>query len=101
MPTIFLHGGGDHPASRAETFGHFVRTMRAHHAGPLALIVAEAVEADRAASARAYRAIFEAAGVEPDMVLPLFVTPAQPLSYAALAKAQPAGVFVCGGATPF
>jgi cyanophycinase len=101
VPTLVLHGGGDHAASRADTFGRFVRAMRAHHSGPLALIVAEATDADRAASARAYSAIFEAVGVDAGQLLPLFVTPTQPLTYAALAEAQPAGVFVCGGATPF
>ncbi len=37
---IFLHGGGDHPDSRADTFGRFVQAALAHSDGPLALAAA-------------------------------------------------------------
>ena len=98
MPAIFLHGGGDHAESRPSTFGRFVQALQT---GPLALIVAEAAEDDRAASFQDYSAIFQAVGLEADRISPLFVTPAQPLMRAALAALRPGGVFVCGGATPF
>jgi cyanophycinase len=101
MPAVFLHGGGDRAESRASTFGRFVQAMLADRPGSLALIVAEATEDDRAASFQAYSAIFQAVGVDAGQIAPLFVTPAQPLTHAALAKLQPGGVFVCGGMTPF
>jgi hypothetical protein len=62
MPAIFLHGGGDHAESRSDTFGRFARALRADQPGPLALIIAEATDADRTTSFQGYRAIFQAVG---------------------------------------
>jgi cyanophycinase len=100
MPAIFLHGGGDHAESRSNTFGRFARALRVEQPGPLALVVAEATDDDRAASFQDYSVIFQAAGVDAGQIAPLFVAPIQPLTYSALAEMRPAGVFVCGGATP-
>jgi cyanophycinase len=101
MPATFLHGGGDHVGSRASTFGRFVQALRTDPPGPLVLVIAEATVSDREGSLQDYSAIFEAVGLGPGQIKPLFVTPAQPLTRAALADLQPGGVFVCGGATPF
>src|SRR5262245_22216614 len=101
MPAIFLHGGGDHAESRSDTFGRFVQALRADQPGPLALIIAEATDDDRAASYQDYGAIFQSVGLAAGQIEPFFVTPTQPLTRAALAAVQPSGVFVCGGATPF
>src|SRR5262245_35062958 len=101
MPAVFLHGGGDHAASRTGTFGRFVQAAQVSQAHPLALIIAEASDDDRATSFQEYSAIFQAVGLAADQIRPLFVTPTQPLTRAVLAAVQPSGVFVCGGATPF
>jgi cyanophycinase len=69
--------------------------------GPLAVVVAEADEGAAGESFAAYRTIFEALGVPAGRLQAFFATPEAPLTRAALAGAAPAGLFVCGGATPF
>jgi cyanophycinase len=99
MPSIFLHGGGDHPDSRAATFGRFAAALNG--SGPLLLVIAEADTNEREANAKAYREIFEAVGVASEATSTVFVSTEEPLSNAILSELKPAGVFVCGGATPY
>ncbi len=101
MSSLYLHGGGDHSESRANTFGRFAQALSAAQSHPLVLLIAEANEADREASFQAYKAIFADVGISTDAIRPVFVSPEQPLTTAALMEAQPCGVFVCGGMTPF
>jgi cyanophycinase len=98
-PPVFLHGGGDQPDQRAVTFGPFVKAARAHSAGPLALVVAEATAAEARESYQAYAEIF-ASLIAADQLIPVLVSPGQPLRHAMLEAARPSGVFVCGGTTP-
>jgi cyanophycinase len=67
----------------------------------LALVIAEATEAAAQESFRDYGAIFESLAAPPAEILPLFVSPAHPLTSTHLAILQPTGLFVCGGVTPF
>lgn len=100
MSRIFLHGGGDHPESRAATFGFFAQATLAAGSGPIALVVAETDADERHAVMQAYRESFTAVGAPVDRIAPVFVTPDQPLTHAILAAIQPRGMFVCGGQTP-
>lgn len=95
--SVFLHGGGDHPDWRASALGPFVRAAQGHSAGPLALVVAEATDAEARESFQAYGAMFESFAIS---LVPVLVSPDWPLLRAALEAVQPSGVFVCGGATP-
>jgi cyanophycinase len=99
MSTIYLHGGGDHPESRAGTFGRFAAALG--RAGRLALIVAEADQAEGEENALAYRAIFAAVGLSDEHIHVVYATPQNPLTADLLRSLQPNGVFVCGGSTPF
>ncbi|MCU0490547.1 MAG: Type 1 glutamine amidotransferase-like domain-containing protein [Chloroflexaceae bacterium] len=101
MSHIFLHGGGDDPTQRQATFGRFVQLLPQAGTASLALVVAEATDADRQASFGDYRAIFEALGVPASQIAPVFVSPQTPLQRHMLETLQPGGVFVCGGATPY
>ena len=101
MIAIFLHGGGDHPDSREATWGRFVSAVTASSPGRLALVVAEATEAAAQESFRDYQAIFESLAAPPAEIVPLFVSPTNPLTPNHLATLQPTGLFVCGGVTPF
>lgn len=100
LSTIFLHGGGDGPESRQETFGLFAKTALLGKSDRLALVIAEEAETAVQESWQAYRGIFTAVGVAKENLVPLFVTPANPLTYEMVAQANPAGLFVCGGVTP-
>src|SRR5687768_11268023 len=101
MSGIFLHGGGDHPASREAIWRRFMSMVTASSPGRLALVVAEATEEAAQESFRDYRAIFETLAAPPAEIVPLFVSPAHPLTSTHLAILQPTGLFVCGGLTPF
>lgn len=97
MTTVFLHGGGDHSDWRAAALGPFVHAAQARSSGPLALVVAEATEAEARESFQAYGAMFESFAIS---LVPVLVSPARTLTRAALEAVQPSGVFVCGGTTP-
>jgi cyanophycinase len=101
MTNIFLHGGGDHPDSREVSWGRFISAVTASSPGRLVMVVAEATEPAAQESFRDYRTIFESLAAPPAEILPLFVSPAQPLTVTHLATLQPTGLFVCGGVTPF
>lgn len=101
ISSVFLHGGGDLPAAREQTFGRFVEAAGPSPAAPLALVIAEAAEADRQEVLAAYREIFSAVGAGSELLAPLFVSPEAPLGAEALAPLRPSGVVVCGGSTPF
>lgn len=101
MTAIFLHGGGDHPDSREATWERFISEVTASSPGRLALVVAEATEAAAQESFRDYRAIFESLASPPAEIVPLFVSPAQPLTATHLTALESTGLFVCGGVTPF
>lgn len=98
---IFLHGGGDNPTYRTETFGRFGQAAASSTSAHLALIVAEPTGELAQESYAAYRAIFTALPNAPNQITPVFVSPEQPLTHQQLAMIQPSGVFVCGGRTPF
>jgi cyanophycinase len=100
MTAIFLHGGGDRPDCRAETFGRFVDIALSGHNSRLALVVAETTETEAQASFQAYSAIFTTLGLDSHQISPIFVSPADPLTPARLEQAQVAAIFVCGGLTP-
>lgn len=97
---IFLHGGGDRPASRQETFGLFAEATLKEPPSRLALVIAEEGETAVQESWQAYSGIFTAVGVARKQLVPLFVTPSNPLTYEMVAQAKPSGLFVCGGMTP-
>ncbi len=101
LSTIFLHRGGDGPESRQETFGLFAKTALRRTLDRLALVIAEEAETAVQESWQAYSGIFTAVGVAKENIVPLFVTPANPLTYEMLAQAKPSGLFVCGGMTPY
>ncbi len=98
---IFLHGGGDKPDSRQETFGLFSAAALMGPSSTLALVIAEEDETAVQESWRAYSGIFTAVGVAREQLVPLFVTPTSPLTYEMVAQAKPSGLFVCGGKTPY
>lgn len=97
---IFLHGGGDNPEYRVETFGRFVHRATVNVACSLALVVAEDTEASAHESVAAYTEIFASLPHAPAHIHPVFVSATQPLQRAHLAPIHPSGVFVCGGVTP-
>ena len=95
---LFLHGGGDAAQARRDTFGLFVQAATVDATCRVALVVAEATEAQAHASFDDYRAIFAALPVSD--IHPIFVSAEQPLRRAQLEHVAPSGVFVCGGSTP-
>lgn len=97
---IFLHGGGDKPESRQETFGLFATEVLKEPSSKLTLVIAEEVETAVQESWQAYSNIFTAVGVPQEKLIPLFVTPTNPLTYQMIAQAKPSGLFICGGMTP-
>jgi cyanophycinase len=101
MSSIYLHGGGDHPDSREAIWGRFVSVVTASSPGRLALVVVEATEAAAQESFQDYRAFFAPLLAPPAEIVPLFVSPANPLKSTHLTILQPTGLFVCGGVTPF
>lgn len=100
IPALFLHGGGDVPVARVETFGRFARAATTAGVCRLALLIAADDEPEVVATLAAYRAIFGAVGVAPEDIIGLTVAPGAGLTEAALAAHRPTGVFVCGGLTP-
>ncbi|MCA9946098.1 MAG: hypothetical protein KC449_21590 [Anaerolineales bacterium] len=98
---IFLHGGGDRAESRAATFGRFVAEVLRQPADKLALVLAEAEDTAVPPTIAAYSHIFTAVGVPQTQLIPIVVTAEAPLTYEMIAQARPAGVFVCGGITPY
>ena len=97
---IFLHGGGDRPESRQETFGLFAEEALKELPSKLALVIAEEGETAVQESWQAYSSIFTAVGVPEEKLVPLFASPTSPLTYEMVAQAKPSGLFVCGGMTP-
>jgi cyanophycinase len=100
LPTIYLHGGGDSPEHRAETFGRFVAAAAAARPCRLALVAVDESQVEAEAIIAGYRAAFEAVGLSDEQLASIVLSPSASLGPAALAAAQPSGVFVCGGATP-
>jgi cyanophycinase len=97
---IFLHGGGDSPDTRIDTFGRFAQAAMVNAACDLALVVAEAGESQARDSFEEYREIFSSLPIPALHLHPVFVSAVQPLRRAQLERIQPTGVFVCGGSTP-
>jgi cyanophycinase len=97
---IFLHGGGDNPDNRVDTFGRFVQAATISSSCNLALVVAENTETQAHESFDEYKEIFASLPNAPAKIHPIFVSATQPLSRAQLENIQPSGVFVCGGVTP-
>jgi cyanophycinase len=97
---IFLHGGGDKPESRQETFGLFAAETQKVPSGKLALVIAEEEETAVQESWQAYSGVFTAVGVPEEKLVPLSVSPINPLTFKMVAQAKPSGLFVCGGMTP-
>jgi len=97
---LFLHGGGDAPQARRDTFGRFVEAATIDESCRVALVVAENTEAQARASFEEYRAIFAALPLAPSDIHPVLISAEQPLARAHLERIQPTGVFVCGGNTP-
>ena len=97
---IFLHGGGDDPHSRANTFGRFVQAATFHASCDLALVISDDSETEAQQSFHAYREIFASLPNAPAQIHAIFVTAAQPLKRTQLERIRPSGVFVCGGVTP-
>ena len=97
---IFLHGGGDHPDSRGDTFGRFAEAALAHSAGPIALVAAGPTPDEAQQIAQDYHTIFRLLDVPEERLHVLAVSPGAPLTDAALEQVGPCGVFVCGGETP-
>jgi cyanophycinase len=97
---IFLHGGGDNPDNRVDTFGRFVEVATVNSSCNLALVVAEDTEVQARESFDEYKNIFASLPNAPAQIHPVFVSATQPLSRAQLENIQPSGVFVCGGVTP-
>lgn len=95
MSSIFLHGGNDHLDYRRTTFGRFIDRAP----GRVALIIAEPKPEDAQTHLSAYQAILKDSGATD--LSPIFVTDNDPLTSAKLEAISPAGIFVCGGATPF
>lgn len=100
MSILFLHGGGDEPQVREQTFGRFVSAATAVSPCHLALLVAAESESVARESFAAYRNIFTSLSHPPQKVSPLFVTPSMPLQAQQLEVLAPTAVFVCGGMTP-
>lgn len=97
---IFLHGGGDNPQIRADTFGRFVRAATIDRGCSLALIVVEPDPEQARESFEAYRAIFASLPDPPEQIHPLLISVREPLRPDHLQVIKPTGVFVCGGSTP-
>lgn len=97
---IFLHGGGDKPTCRDETFGRFIAACSAGERCSLLLVVVEETLDQAKESFAAYQAIFKACTIPPDSIYSLLVTPNNQLTADRLAEIDPTGLFVCGGTTP-
>jgi cyanophycinase len=97
---IFLHGGGDNPDKRLDTFGRFIQAATINSSCNLALVIAEATESQARASFDAYSEIFISLPSTAIQIHPVFVSATQPLHRTQLEHIQPSGVFVCGGSTP-
>ncbi|HEU4328459.1 MAG TPA: aspartate/glutamate racemase family protein [Roseiflexaceae bacterium] len=97
---IFLHGGGDHSDSRADTFGRFVQAALSHSDGPLVLAAAANTTDEAQKLAEEYVPIFRALDVPETRLRTLALTPDAPLERSALEQIGPCGLFVCGGETP-
>ena len=97
---LFLHGGGDAPQARRDTFGRFVQAATVDGSCRVALVVAEDTEAQAHANFEDYHAIFAALPLAPSDIHPILISAEQPLTLAPLERIQPTGVFVCGGSTP-
>ncbi len=101
MTAVFLHGGGDDPEARSIAFGRFAQSYLTDVRGRPLLIVATAhEEAEARATAGYYRDLFAGLSVPADWLIPVVVDPNRPLTAAQVAAHNPAGLFVCGGATP-
>ena len=71
---IFLHGGGDNPQIRADTFGRFVRAATIDRGCSLALIVVEPDPEQARESFEAYRAIFASLPDPPEQIHSLLIS---------------------------
>ncbi len=100
MSALFLHGGGDLAACRAETFGRFVAAAASNGPAQIGMVVVEEQADQIGLSVAAYSAIFTALGLSADQLIPLAATPSQPLTSAQLAAQPLSALFVCGGMTP-
>ncbi len=100
MTMLFLHGGGDHPASRQRTFGRFAQVVAPHDGAPLALVIAADSLTERQESLHAYRTIFLDLGLRAEQLAPIMLTPSTPLTRRMLEDVHPSGLFVGGGSTP-
>ena len=97
---IFLHGGGDNPVNRQETFGRFTQAATINSICNIALVVAEESEDLAHKSFEEYKDIFTSLPISPTKIHPILVSPNHPLTRNVLESIQPSGVFVCGGVTP-
>ncbi len=97
---IVLHGGGDNPATRQDTFGRFLKAAITNSRTHLALIVAEQSDERAQASYQEYQDIFASLSDSTIRFYPVLVSPTNPLTRAVLEQVHPSGVFVCGGVTP-
>lgn len=97
---IFLHGGGDHEASREAVYGRFLDSGNRGNNGRFAFIVVSPTLDEAARDYQAYANIFAPLLTDSDSLLPILLTPDTPLTAAHLEVVAPTAVFVCGGATP-
>ncbi|MEM7115819.1 MAG: Type 1 glutamine amidotransferase-like domain-containing protein [Chloroflexota bacterium] len=98
--SIFLHGGGDHEASREAVYGRFLDAGGRGNEGRFALIVVAPTLDEAAADYHAYAAILMSLLTDSDALLPILLAPQTPLTVAHLEEVVPTAVFVCGGKTP-
>ncbi len=97
---VFLIGGGWRPEAFKYTYGPFIEAAKQRGKGNIVLvIVAEDGTTREEANAR-FRSPFESLSVAAHEIVTIYVSKSRPLTRETLVSAEPAGVFVCGGATP-
>lgn len=97
---IFLHGGGDAPGTRDNTFGRVARAILEAGDGPLLIVAAATTEAEARATADYYAELFAGLAIPVEQLQPVLLGPNRSLSAQELAEWSPAALFVCGGTTP-
>lgn len=97
---VFLFGGGWRPEAGPLTYRPFIRAASLQGPALIALVIAAAPDQDPQATFGRYAEVFTRLGLTLGQLVPVYVSPAQPLTRAALAALGPTAVFVCGGLTP-
>ncbi|MEZ5357673.1 MAG: Type 1 glutamine amidotransferase-like domain-containing protein [Candidatus Zixiibacteriota bacterium] len=98
MHKLFLIGGGWNESSFPLTQGRFIEAIPS--SGRKILVIAASPTKTDSTRLREHCDVFVSLGLFPDELVPLHLTPEEPLTLKQLEEIQPTGIFVCGGLTP-